>query len=59
MEDKTYKVWHTVGINGFNKGHHISDLQYDNGIPFIVFEWLDTREGEVPVIRVEIDPRKE
>ncbi|MFA5554174.1 MAG: hypothetical protein WCZ89_03435 [Phycisphaerae bacterium] len=33
------------------------DLQFDNGIPYAVLEWLDTPEGAVPVTRVELDPK--
>ncbi len=57
MEDKIYKVWHTLEKNGENIGHHITDLQFDGGVPYAVFEWLNTYEGEVPSIRVPLDPK--
>ena len=53
----TKKVWHILEKEGKNLGHHISDLQYDEGIPYAVFEWLMTHEGEVPSVRVPLDPK--
>ena len=49
-------VWHTLHRRNKNLGHHISDLQYDEGIPYVVLEWLMTPEGEVPSLRVPLDP---
>ena len=57
MEDKIYKVWHTLEKGGKTIGHHITDLQFDGGIPYAVLEWLNTHEGEVPSVRVPLDPK--
>ena len=56
MEEQVYKVWHTLIWQERNYGHFITDLQYDNGIPYAVFEWLNTYEGEVPSVRIELNP---
>jgi hypothetical protein len=51
------KVRHTIEKDGKNLGHYVSDLQYDEGIPYAVLEWLMTPEGEVPSLRVPLDPK--
>ena len=56
-QSMTKKVWHMLVKDGKNLGHHNSDLQYDEGIPYVVFEWLMTHEGEVPSVRVPLDPK--
>ena len=35
MEDKTHKVFHSLGIDG-KYAMYKSDLQYDDGIPYVV-----------------------
>ena len=54
MEDKIYKVWLKIEVNGKNMGHQIIDLQFDQGIPYAVLEWHMTHEGEVPFARVQL-----
>ncbi len=48
MEDKIYKVWLKIEVNGKNMGHQVIDLQFDQGIPYAVLEWHMTHEGEIP-----------
>ena len=57
MEKQKYKVFHSLTINGKFYPKFITDLQYDDGVPYAVFEWLDTPEGEIPSIRIELDPK--
>jgi hypothetical protein len=55
-DDKIHKVIHPLEKNG----KHIlckTDLQFDEGVPYVVLEWLNTPEGEVPSIRVPLDPQ--
>ena len=54
--DREYKVWHTIEQNGKNLGHHISDLRIEDDIIYAVFEWMGTHDGEVPSVRVSLDP---
>ncbi len=56
MTEKIYKVFHTLGKNG-KYAVYTSDLQYDEGIPYAVLEWLNTHEGEIPSVRVPLDPK--
>jgi hypothetical protein len=56
MPDKIYKVFHSLEKDG-KVTINISDLQYDEGIPYVVLEWLNTYEGEIPSIRVPLDPK--
>ena len=54
MEDKIYKVWLKIEVNGKNMGHQVIDLQFDQGIPYAVLEWHKTHEGEAPFARVRL-----
>jgi hypothetical protein len=56
--NRVYKVRHTFEKDGQNLGHHVSDLQVDDGVVYIVCEWLRTHEGEVPCHRIPLDPRR-
>jgi len=51
-EDKVYKVWIEAEINGKNIGHHIVDLQFDQGVPYAILEWQKEHEDVVPAARV-------
>ena len=55
---KVFKVWHTVIRAGVNVGHFKSDLIFENGIPTVVFEWMQTPDGEIPATTVSLDPAR-
>ncbi|MHC4132753.1 MAG: hypothetical protein ACYSSP_08740 [Planctomycetota bacterium] len=55
--EKIHKVWHLLEHNGKNLGHHITYLQFDEGVPYAVFEWRKTHEGEIPSKRIPLDPK--
>jgi hypothetical protein len=49
------RVRHTFIRAGKNAGHFISDLIFVQGIPMIVIEWLETLEGDVPLVTISLD----
>jgi hypothetical protein len=53
MENKINKVFITK--KGTHKSYKV-DLQYDNNIPYAVLEWVKTPVGEVPSIRIPLNP---
>ena len=49
--DRIYKVFHTLWYRGQNVGLFTTDLQWDEGIWYLVFEWTTNHDGEFPSIR--------
>ena len=53
---KTYKVFHTVWYDVKTVGIFVTDLQFDEDVWYLVFEWTTRYEGEYPPTRFPIDP---
>jgi hypothetical protein len=48
---RTYKVFHSLWYLGKNAGMFKTDLQHDEGVWYIVFEWTTNHDGGFPSIR--------
>ena len=55
-EGHSYKVFHTLWYKNKNEGVFITDLQVDEGIPYLVFQWCTNHDGEFPEYRHPISP---
>ena len=53
---KTYKVTHTILYGGRNEGMFTTDLQFDDGLWYLVLEWTTNHDGEFPSVRHPVDP---
>ena len=56
-EGRTYRVFHTLWYMNRNAGIFITDLQIDEGIPYLVFQWCENHDGEFPEYRHPIHPQ--
>ncbi len=56
-ESKIYKVTHTILYRGQNEGIFKTDLQFDEGLWYLVFEWTTNHDGEFPSVRHPVDPK--
>ena len=54
---KTYRAWHLLEHRGMNLGHCITDVSVEDDIIYAVFEWMETHDGDVPTIRLPLDPQ--
>lgn len=52
---RIHKAFHTVTFNGRFRGPFITDLQWDEGQWYLVFEWENNHDGEYPARRVPIE----
>jgi hypothetical protein len=48
---RTYKVFHSLWYRGENAGLFSTDLQFDEGQWYLVFDWTTNHDGEFPSIR--------
>ena len=46
--NRTYKVFHSLLYQGKNAGMFSTDLQWDEGAWYLVFDWTTNHDGEFP-----------
>ena len=51
------RVRHTFVRADRTVSHQISDLIFVKGVPKIVVEWLETPQGDVPLVTISLDGR--
>jgi hypothetical protein len=51
-DHEKHQVWCVV-----SGAHRAMDMLWIAGVPTLVLEWMDVRDGEVPAVTVRLDPR--